>query len=557
MAPPIFTLTGPAYDRLASAGDAKGDARAGSKAAPGVIPYRADDRRHPMNPYALAEIVAGQRVAWGRVADPGALLASILGQPLGVLLDPQRSPMLYGTVGAAVASARPNWDAIRATRAGVVAPLPPAVSTKDKPPPPITVAPPPGPATWLRQMGLTCAHWNDADPATRQRVMQTNLGFWNVQMLAAIDAYCRFAQPVESYGPPAPPSPPRPPGPVVAVPAAPPHCPVSADFSEHRGVLAAWERSGVGMLTPPVVGDPRQGCFGDCYFMAALAAVAWARPAVIAAAARSVDTRGVYTVPLYDDSPFGAGTRRDIRVTDWFPRGEVLEVEPRQFGTPLGGGAYRLTPHVTGTAPSGQPYEIGLPSGPPVAVPTLITAPIGTRPWVGAHAQDWIAGWPAAFEKAHATWVLGLSDGDCIDYNRALAPSVHNVFNSVSHITGGSPVYGLAADMVRDYVHRGIRAVVPLVAATNPIIISTDPPQDIVLDHVYSVLGQYSDGVGDYVVVRNPWGYQHIWGSGTPLRTRDARVPWQGLVLGEGGVSAVGIWRFAEVFDAGVIYGST
>lgn len=203
--------------------------------------------------------------------------------------------------------------------------------------------------------------------------------------------------------------------------------------------------------------DPIQGAVADCYLIAALSSVAWARTYTIAHKSRNLDDQGKFIdmVPFYD-----AGNLKKIEVTEKLP-----------MRSP--GNLYKF-------ARSNDPGEI----------------------------------WPAIYEKAYAKWKTN-HVGDTPDI-----PSIAygNPVGATAALTGLTPYYYWTSDLSPNEIWSQIRQNCLSRKTFNPMVAwtysSADAAPDVinysdanlVANHAYSILGwQYANNQ-KYIVLRNPWG---------------------------------------------------
>jgi hypothetical protein len=209
------------------------------------------------------------------------------------------------------------------------------------------------------------------------------------------------------------------------------------------------------------VNDPIQGALGDCYFIAALSSVAWARPYAIVNMTR----------------PSGWG----------------------QDETPI----HQINFYKNGTG-SPQAVEVS------EKVPVIKTS----RAWAYARSLDSTEIWPAVMEKAYAKW----RTANTTDFPNYPAISGGDPVMACAQLIRGNRTYkgnsGTSADDLWNFV-RGHslsrRTINPMVAWTY----SSQPAGTnygsarVVANHAYSILGwDYFDNQ-KYIVLRNPWGTHH------------------------------------------------
>jgi len=553
-----------------------------------IEPPKQDNQPHPMNPYRLADVAVGYAIDWGKVADPIARMSQILALKSDEMFDPAKSPLLFMPALDAIKEARARaarlmvpqtgpaqaqparvvqagpsesarvLDAMKLTcaewrgmkdvaqrariadylqasqlrtsqgarakllasgQARVGAPNPEItrlVALLDSAcTPPPSVAAPVGNAgvrnaqSWLDELMLTCDAWRLLEPEERQRAVGTIIqrvlretGRWptgvanSTEMVMAINSRCAITC-----------------GEAMSM------IPIGAGYD----IDIAW-RAATMYDAPPSVIDPVQGLSPDCYFIAAIAAIAWTQPDILAPALHP-RADGMFVIPLYDDNFAGPGARRDITISS-----KIL-------------------------------YECAS------EVPLFATYRGRTTNFRGTpgFARGGGGGWPAIIEKAHAAWIIGVPGGDRIDVVRAIGlASIHNLLNTVMHVTGRAPIYSVNPPatpatwaFMRGHAPEG-RLAQPLVASAwgEPFLSATQAsfgwsPMNIVPNHVYSVLGYIEEGGAMYIVLRNPWGQHHING-GVSLSPRE----WHGVQIGQNGIGALNLDAFNALFRSGYLNGS-
>lgn len=207
--------------------------------------------------------------------------------------------------------------------------------------------------------------------------------------------------------------------------------------------------------------DPIQGVLGDCYFIAAMASVAWARPYAIVNMTRPSawgnEEQPIHKVNFYKN---GAGEAQAVEVTELVP----------------------------------------------VSKPA--------HNWVYARSLDAGETWPAVMEKAYAKWRTSNST----DFPNYPAIAGGDPVNACAEIISGEKTYvshsGKTGDDLWTFVRShslSRRTVNPMVAWTygSSPAGSNYSTAKVVGNHAYSILGwQYVDGE-KYIVLRNPWGTHH------------------------------------------------
>lgn len=212
--------------------------------------------------------------------------------------------------------------------------------------------------------------------------------------------------------------------------------------------------------------DVIQGSLGDCYFVAALASVAWTHPFTIAQRTRPIDVSGQFATPGAVDLVLFWNES-----TNQWDRIEVTELLPMQ--PPSDGYIY---------ARSDDPTEI----------------------------------WSAIYEKAYAMWRTGDTD----NYPNYSPITGGDPAAALTALTGLPrsyyPTNGVAPYDIWQTVRShslSFKTFDPMVAWTYGSDNDAPTPINygnahIVANHAYSILGwDYDESTGDeYIVLRNPWG---------------------------------------------------
>lgn len=207
------------------------------------------------------------------------------------------------------------------------------------------------------------------------------------------------------------------------------------------------------------VTDPKQGALGDCYFIAALASVAWTKPYLIVNATRpsASDNEG---------SPFHRITFYNKK------KQETVEVSER---IPL----YETTDSII-YASSANQGEI----------------------------------WPAVMEKAYVKWKTG-TNTDYPNYP-LIAGGVPAA--ACAELTGGTAASKMHFNVSDNALMQFIKSNCDSYCTVNPMVAGTYPSSPngcnyakagIVAKHAYSVLGYEKYNNEYYIILRNPWGHHH------------------------------------------------
>jgi hypothetical protein len=236
--------------------------------------------------------------------------------------------------------------------------------------------------------------------------------------------------------------------------------PESRDISDILAGVAAgavWVDKGTFFKEGSEFSDPVQGAVGDCYLIAALSSVAWARTYDIAHRTRAT---GLSQQQFVDQVTFFEGAKKILV--------EVTETVPVNSA---GNFLY---------ARSSEAGEI----------------------------------WPAVYEKAYAKWRLGAPG----DHPNILGIAGGDPILAAAQLTGLSRNYYATKSTSADTLWTKVRENAISRKTFNPMVAWTyssgekSPDKvnygsaNLVANHAYSVLGwDYRNGA-KYIVLRNPWG---------------------------------------------------
>jgi hypothetical protein len=222
------------------------------------------------------------------------------------------------------------------------------------------------------------------------------------------------------------------------------------------GATTAWVDPGDFFEEASELTDPVQGALGDCYFIAALSSVAWARTYVIAQRTRAT----------------GTAQQNFVDMIEFYKGGKPEKVE------------------VTELLPLNSP----------------------SNTFIYARSSEAGEIWPAVYEKAYAKWRTN-DPGDKPNY----APIAGgDPVGAAAQLTGLTPYYywnsGLSADAIYTKVRENCisrKTFNPMVAWTY----ASSPSPDVnyanahlAANHAYSILGWQYASNQKYIVLRNPWG---------------------------------------------------
>ncbi|MCF7974359.1 MAG: hypothetical protein K9N55_11130 [Phycisphaerae bacterium] len=249
------------------------------------------------------------------------------------------------------------------------------------------------------------------------------------------------------------------------------------------------------------VNDPIQGALGDCYYIAALSSVAWARPYII--------------VNMIRPSGWGNETN-PIHKTNFYKNG------------------------------TGSPQSVEVSEKVPVAKTS--------HAWVYARSLDSTEIWPAVMEKAYAKW----RTGNTTDFPNYPAISGGDPVMACAQLIRGKRTYkgnaGTSANALWTFVRGNSlsrRTVNPMVAWTY----SSQPAgtnyasAHVVANHAYSVLGWDYYNNEKYIVLRNPWGTHHATLDTRPGTWSAHQVSyWAPIPLNSNGVFSMKAATFKKYF---------
>ncbi|WIX98520.1 C2 family cysteine protease [Amycolatopsis mongoliensis] len=243
--------------------------------------------------------------------------------------------------------------------------------------------------------------------------------------------------------------------------------------------------------------DPVQGGLGDCYFIAALSAVAWARPYVIANRPR---VTGPQQQDFVDHIDFYSGGLKAIEVSERMP---------------------------------------------------LVQ---GSHAWIYARSSEPGEIWPAVYEKAYAKWKTGDAT-DEPDYGPIAGGWPVIATTELTGLPGQTTTCG---DVSADDIWATVRSHSLSCRTFNPMTAwtwcQTPTPVDysdtgIYAYHAYTILGwAYVNGT-KYIVLRNPWGDNGPVVDGLPgsWLAYDQSF-WRNVPLNSGGVFAIPAGTFKKYY---------
>ncbi|HEY0906509.1 MAG TPA: C2 family cysteine protease [Methylophilus sp.] len=248
--------------------------------------------------------------------------------------------------------------------------------------------------------------------------------------------------------------------------------------------------------------DPVQGALGDCYFIAAMSSVAWARPYAI--------------VNMIRPSAWG-NEEQPIHKVNFFKSG-------------------------TGTAQAVEVTELV-----PVSKPA--------HNWVYARSLDAGETWPAVMEKAYAKW----RTSNTTDFPNYPTIAGGDPVMACAEIISGQRSYVGHAGKSGDDLWTFVRSHSMSKRTINPMVAWTydTPPSGtnyttakVVANHAYSILGWEFINNEKYIVLRNPWGTHHAVLDTLSGNWSAHQVSfWANIPLNSNGVFAMKASTFQKYFS--------
>jgi hypothetical protein len=388
-----------------------------------------------INPYALAEVVSGKRIDWKQVANKPALLEQVLGMPYEELFDPQFGGPLY------IGGARQPDGSMRAQRSTLLDIEMPSGPNDAERPPMAEL----GGLTSLKDIARTL-NINSLDELTVgcidwSRATKLRLTFDLPRAVSDL----RMAR---HYTPD-----------LVRTISHDPALQLGNN-QDWTPPNATWQDGGRFFDETAEFYDPVQGAVANCYFIAALSAIAWAQPYRIAQHTRAT---GASQSQFFDRvtfyKPDNQGIDREIEVSETVPK--------------TAGGNF-----------------------------------------IYARSSENGEAWPAIYEKAFAK----LETGTTTDHPDITATGWGDCVWATAQLTGGSRAYHDTASRSADQLWHTLRShclsyrtVRPMTAWTYGSGADAPDPVDyssaqVVGSHCYTVLGWAYRNCKRYILLRNPWG---------------------------------------------------
>jgi hypothetical protein len=243
--------------------------------------------------------------------------------------------------------------------------------------------------------------------------------------------------------------------------------------------------------------DPVQGGLGDCYFIAAPSAVAWARPYVIMQRTRAT---GPNQQDFVDRIDFYSGGTKSIEVTERVP---------------------------------------------------LV---LNTHAWIYARSSEAGEIWPAVYEKAFAKW----KTNDATDEPNYGPIAGGWPVQATTELTNLAGVTKTCSALNADEIWNAVRSNCLSCRTFNPMTAWTfcqsPSPVDyngtgIVGYHAYTILGWAFVNNIRYIVIRNPWGHNGAVINSLPgTWSAYDQSFWRSVPLNSGGVFAIPVETFKKYY---------
>lgn len=382
-----------------------------------------------INPYALAELVAGRKIAWSRVPDRPRLLEELLQTPYRELFDPKfDSPLYLGF--------RLNAE-LQLVPEQVELPKPELARGNDLEHLPLD-------AVAIQKLA-------DLGPIFRTKdvggiaVERADLGANSVELRLRLSDTLRQERLARVLSP-------------DVIQAIVHLIEVQDGFNPPN---TSWVDTGEFFDEAAEFFDPIQGAVANCYLIASLASVAWARPYMIAHLSRATGASQQQFTNMIRFHDIDHGNAEvDVEVTD----------------------------------------------------ATIVSTATGNPVYCRSSEAGEI--WPAVYEKAFAKWKTGISG----DHPDITATAWGDCVRASAELTGLTRHYYQTAVMSADDLWDTVRANSLSHRTFNPMTAATYGSGDASPDHVdyadanlvaahcYSVLGWAYENGQKYVVLRNPWG---------------------------------------------------
>lgn len=422
-----------------------------------------------INPYALAELVAGRRINWKTIENRPQLLEDILQTPYDELFDPKfQSPLYFGLELNEKLELQPKRSPLLDLQLDLD-----ANDLED--PTPIEFEK-------ISKLADLAPKLKVEDIGQLKVKRAASVNKRNLQLTLEMDDRDRLRELARIF-----------PNSLIQTVAPDPES--GGKQKEWTPDNATWGDPGRFFNEAAEGLDPQQGAVANCYYIAALSAVAWAMPYKIQHMTRATGiAQQAFTNLIRFYKPDSDGKLdREIEVTDAVPLRS-------------GSGNYLY-------ARSTEAGEI----------------------------------WPAVYEKAYAKLLTGTES----DRPNILETAWGSSLTATAQLTGGQRFgYGTSsrsADEIWNLVRgnsRGGRTFNPMTcwtystgAAANKNLNYSDA--NIVASHAYTIMGWAYRSGRKYIVVRNPWGYHEAT---------------DGVLSGQVSLFDISFWRPIQLTDSDGVF---
>jgi len=470
------------------------------------------------SPYALAELVARRRIDWSNVKNRPALLEEILQTPYEDLFDPAlNSPLYLGlsrNKDGAVVRNRPEFTAATAsnvpnTTAGTVsnlAELVEALGSKE-------LADTPVRALATTRGGRLIVELGESSSARQARYAR----LFNPELIDIL--FPKF------------------------------------QLGYHPDGMS-WKDEGRFYNEAAEFFDPVQGAVGDCYLIAALSSVAWARPFTISDAARATaaDNESFkHRITFYNNGPQNFEVTDKILVTDG---GSVPYCRSSETGEIWPGIYEKAYARMRLDEATDYPAIPNIANGDPVGACAQLTGLSPTYMWHSSFtAAQVLAAVQSHSSNGRTTspmtaWTYGSGPEGDVAYRDANIVAGH-----AYSVLGSMRRYEFRLDRLDIDPRLIVPEIIPPIPDPRPGpflqlgstgLTATRFAESSLLDHI-AIRGVVAV---DYLIVRNPWGYFEGSGTSTIGGSQQALDVdwWRTIALGSNGVFAIEVNAFHRYF---------
>lgn len=389
-----------------------------------------------INPYALAELMAGRKIDWKTVEDKPALLEQILGMPYNELFDPKFEGPLY------IGGARQEDGSMKAQRSTLLN-VEQRTGRDDLEQQPL------GELSGLLTLKDVAAalHMNSLDEIAIRCIDWSQISKLSITL--DVPRLARDQRMARHYTPE-----------LVRTVSFDPEMKLGNNQEWMPPGGGTWQEGGRFYDQTAEFFDPVQGAVANCYYIAALSALAWSQPYRIAQHTRAT---GMAQNQFFDRvtfyKPDNQGIDREVEVSERVPK--------------TAGGNF-----------------------------------------IYARSSEGGETWPAIYEKAFAK----LKTGTTSDMPDITATGWGDCVWATAQLTGGNRAYYDTASRTADQLWNILRSNCLSYRTFRPMTAWTygsgaDSPDhvdyssaQVVGSHCYTVLGWAYRNCRRYILLRNPWG---------------------------------------------------